>query len=125
MITVYISHPANSREELSQARMLINSLQRRPDILVLCPYLLHAEVRFIQRLKELSRPTDIEHHFDWHDNFGPNIQRELWIYGDRVSPRMVEEMRLALKRGIPIVSHTPETYDGMDQFVTGGMQNVL
>ncbi|MFA6340783.1 MAG: DUF4406 domain-containing protein [Candidatus Paceibacterota bacterium] len=42
---------------------------------------------------------------------------ELWLFGNRISEGMKEEVILAIALGIPIVAKTPETQKALDELV--------
>ncbi|HUO50115.1 MAG TPA: hypothetical protein VMU25_00880 [Candidatus Paceibacterota bacterium] len=49
---------------------------------------------------------------------------EIVFEGRHFTPTMIEIARMALRHRIVMRGTSPETFNGMDQLVTGGLQNI-
>lgn len=110
--TVFIAHPikgnvrGNTRKVLNICKMVHNK-----GVIPIAPYLvllmyLNDEVA---TERELGIKANLE-------TFKRGYVDELWLFGDRISSGMAQEVKFALKLGIPIVPQTEGTKKDLNKF---------
>lgn len=101
MKVIYIAHPISGdvKGNLEKIRLIAREINLTdPDIVPFAPYWFDCHVLDDTNPEERTRgiKNDIEF-------FRRGIIDEVWLYGDRISQGMAEEVSLADSLGIPVV----------------------
>ena len=101
---VYIAHPL-SGDVAKNVQAILNILKEvhTEEVIPLAHYLV--SLKYLDDGVQKERALGIAHNKEF---FTRNIIDELWLCGPRISPGMQEEVKLCLKRGIPIKCHNKE-----------------
>lgn len=108
MKIVYIAHPISGdvKGNLEKIRLIAREINlTMPDIVPFAPYWLDCHALNDNDPAERERGIENDTAF-----FRRKVIDEVWLYGDRISSGMAEEVALALSLGIPVISKTPETH---------------
>jgi hypothetical protein len=102
---VFVGHPISGdvKGNTQKVIQICERMHRFYGVIPVAPYLislLYLDDSIIQ-----DRLLGIEAN---HACFESGFVDELWLYGDRISPGMKEEMRAAVCGGIPIIPRTPQ-----------------
>lgn len=107
MRVIYIAHPISGNVVLNCAKVqcIARDIYRdEPGTVPLAPYLLACAILDDDDPEDRARGIECNHFV-----LRSGIVDELRIYGDRVSPGMVEEVALARVYGIEVVAMTEAT----------------
>lgn len=117
MKIVYIAHPV-ALPDLQQNLQKIQTIARdlnlsRRDIVPFVPYMTDClsldDTDPKQRERGMTNNKAL---------LASGVVDELWLYGDRISEGMYEEIRIALSTGITIKGATPQTQKALDEFMS-------
>lgn len=103
--TIFISHPIGGDVDNNIKKVLkICARVHTKSIIPVLPYLVSLQYLNDEIIedKRLGIAANLE-------CFRRGYVDEVWLYGDRISPGMKEEIALARKLGIPIIAKTPQT----------------
>jgi hypothetical protein len=105
MKTVYICHPIggdvkNNINKVTEICSLIHDKQ----IIPVAPYLV--SLQYLNDEVVEDRDLGIDANLEC---FRRRFVDEVWLYGNRISPGMKQEILIAKEYGIPIFAQTPET----------------
>ena len=105
MKTVFIAHPISGDIENNMKKVL-NICQKihNKEIIPVAPYLVSLQYLNDSVIEDRTIGTEAN-----LECFRRKYIDELWLFGNRISPGMIEEVKLALELKIPIVTRTPET----------------
>jgi hypothetical protein len=103
--TVFIAHPISGDIEGNRKRVLaICERVHSREIIPVAPYLV--SLQYLDDSLVEDRVLGIDANLEC---FHRRYIDELWLFGDRISSGMKEEIKLALECGIPIVPKTKAT----------------
>lgn len=103
--TVFIAHPISGDIEGNMKRVLAICEQvHSREIIPVAPYLV--SLQYLDDALVEDRELGIAANLEC---FHRRYIDELWLFGDRISSGMEEEIKLALEYGIPIVPKTKAT----------------
>ncbi len=112
--TVYIAHPVGGDVKGNARKILeICSCVHTQKIIPVVPYLVAIQYLNDDVLEE--RRLGIEANVEC---FHRGMVDEVWLYGERISPGMREEVLLAFKLNIPVLPMTPETRKELDEIIS-------
>lgn len=124
MKVVYIAHPISGDviDNLNKVLDIVKELRfDRKDIIPLAPYLISCV------LLDDSIPEHRSAGIDYNRRIlESGIVDELWLYGDRISNGMKEEIRFVnnLYYKVPIRAKTPETKKELDTIILWKKENL-
>lgn len=114
--TVFIGHPIRGDVRGNVEKVLkICAEVHTKDIIPVAPYLVSLQYLDDGILED--RELGVEAN---HECFRRDYVDELWLFGDRISTGMWEEIRLAKEMNIPIIPQTDETLRGLIGFNPNG-----
>ncbi|WP_167597673.1 hypothetical protein [Leeuwenhoekiella sp. ZYFB001] len=118
MKIVYIAHPIGGNvvrnlEALAKVIRQINLAE--PEVVPLAPY--YADVLALDDNNPAKRARGLE---NGRCVLKSGAIREVWLYGDGVSPGMLGEIRLAEALGLPILPKTQGTKTAYNALLAGG-----
>lgn len=107
MIIVYVAHPIGGDVE-GNIRLVGKECERifdrHPEVMAIAPYI------FALKFLDDSNPSDRLRGICMNkEYFDKGFIDELWLFGDRISNGMWQEIQWARKLGIPVVPMTNET----------------
>lgn len=119
MDVIYIAHPIGADPEGNVKKVLeivkqINELH--DNVVPFAPYLPDVLALDDNNPKHRSRGIRNDHYL-----LRSGIITAVWLYGDRISKGMIDEIRIAIKRGIPIKAQTYETLMALEQLYEEGV----
>lgn len=105
MKTVFIAHPisGNVKNNIKKVFDICHKIHT-PEIIPVAPYLVSLQY-LNDEIKE-DRELGIEANLEC---FRRKYIDELWLFGNKISPGMIQEIKLALEFKIPIIPQTSET----------------
>jgi len=105
MKTVFICHPigGNITNNVKKILHLCRNLHDN-NLIPVAPYL--GSLQYLDDTKPESRQLGINANLE---TLRRGFVDELWLFGDRISPGMKEEVFLCFELGIPVYAHTSET----------------
>lgn len=110
--TVFIAHPIAGDVKRNVAKVLkICQEVHTKEIIPVAPYLV--ALQYLDDEAVEDRELGIEAN---HECFHRRYVDELWLFGDRISTGMWQEMRLAREMGIPIIAKTEGTLRDLEEF---------
>lgn len=104
---VYIAHPMSGDIQGNMARVATIAREitlRGDNVIPFAPYFL--SLMALDDARPHEREAGMAHN---EAHFGRRSFDELWLYGDRISPGMWAEVRLARRFKIPVIAKSPET----------------
>lgn len=105
MKTVFIAHPIGGDVHGNVQKVLSICKQIHSSTLIpVAPYI--ASVQYLEDGNGYERALGVAGNME---TLRRGYVDEVWLYGDRISYGMKEEVLLALELGIPVFAHTPET----------------
>ena len=111
--TVFIAHPVRG-DARGNARKVLDICREvhKKNIIPVAPYLV--SIQYLDDNVKEDRELGIEATLE---AFHRGFIDELWLFGDRISEGMGEEVRLALKLGIPVIPKTDGAKRDLAKFV--------
>lgn len=117
MIIAYIAHPIGGDVE-GNVKALLEIIKQvnlnHPDVVPFAPYL--ADVMAMDDSDPVQRARGIRND---KEILSRGIVDELWLFGDRISPGMRDEMKIAAANRIPVLPMTVETHDQLYSDIKG------
>lgn len=111
--TVYIAHPvAGDVKGNAQKILEICSEIHTKNVIPVVPYLVSIQYLNDDAIEE--RRLGIEVNIEC---FHRGMVDEVWLYGERISPGMKEEVLLAFKLNIPVIPRTPKTERELSEII--------
>lgn len=106
MKIAYIAHPISGdiKGNLDKIKNIVREINLTEDVVPFAPYWLDCHALDDSIPEERARVIKNDHAL-----FEKKFIDEVWLYGDRISHGMWEEIKLADKLGVVIVPKTPET----------------
>jgi hypothetical protein len=104
---VYIAHPISGdvKSNIEKILKIVHDIQvSTPDVLAFAPYIV--DCLAMDDDNPVHRKIGIENDFFL---LRSGIVKELWLFGDRISPGMADGVKLADELGIPVHACTPAT----------------
>ena len=103
--TVFVAHPisGNVKGNEEKVRKICAKIHTR-NIIPVAPYLISLQYLNDEVIED--RELGIAAN---HECFYRGFVDELWLFGDRISSGMIEEIKLAREMGIPVVAKTEGT----------------
>lgn len=103
---VYIAHPIGGDVEgnLERLNLIYNELSKDESIIPFIPY--YATVMGLDDSDPDAREKGMRHNYEF---FYRNVIDEVWLYGDRISSGMEQEILWADEHSIPVFSKTEGT----------------
>ena len=117
MKTVFIAHPLRPLEgetiESNVKKVLaICAAVHCAEMIPVAPYLV--SVQYLNDHVDEERELGIKAN---RECFFRKFIDEIWLYGDRISAGMREEVLLGRQHGIPVVPKTPETQSAFEALI--------
>lgn len=111
---VYIAHPISGAVE-KNIKLIIEICKKHlsSEIFPFAPYLAFLLFLNNESIKDYSIGIWMNKQF-----FKTKFIHELWLFGDRISDGMKEEIKWALKYKIPIIAKTTETKKALKQLMS-------
>lgn len=112
MIIAYIAHPIGGDVEgnLARIREIVKHINSTTNVVPLVPY--YSDVASCDDNDPLMRARCIRND---HAIIASGIVNEMWLYGDKISKGMFDEVVLALKHKIRVVPQTIGTAKGITE----------
>jgi hypothetical protein len=105
MKTVYICHPIGGDVKNNVQKVTeICSKIHNEDIIPVVPYLV--SLQYLDDEVKEDRELGIDANLEC---FHRKYIDEVWLYGNRISPGMKQEILIARKYGVPVIAKTEET----------------
>ncbi len=103
---VFVAHPISGDVKGNMKKVLkICAEIHTRNIIPIAPYLVSLQYLNDEVIedRELGMAAN-------HEHFYRKFVDELWLFGDRISSGMIEEIKLARKMGIPVIAKTRGTH---------------
>ncbi|WP_405329502.1 hypothetical protein [Leeuwenhoekiella sp. LLG6367-2.1] len=117
MKIIYIAHPVaypNKEENLQAIREIVRDLNlSRADIVPFAPYV--TDCMMLDDTDHKQRSRGIANNMAL---LSRNFVNEIWLYGNRISAGMWQEIEIAMQLGIAIKSMTIATQAQLDEFMS-------
>jgi hypothetical protein len=107
MVVAYIAHPISGDIEgnIRKVKAILREINlTEPEVVPFAPYLVDLGVLDDSIPEERARGIKNDHEF-----FNRKFIDEIWLYGDRISSGMWEEIKLADKLAVKVVPKTQAT----------------
>jgi len=103
--TVFVAHPISGDVKWNVKKVLkICAEIHTRNIIPIAPYLISLQYLNDEVIEDRKLGMDAN-----HECFYRGFVDELWLFGNRISPGMTEEIKLAREMGIPVIVKTKGT----------------
>lgn len=113
MKTIYIAHPINGDVNGNVEKILaICARIHSKNIAPIVPYLIY--LRYLDDDDQIDRRLGMDAS---NECFRRKFIDEVWLFGDKISQGMAEEIKLAKKYNIPIIAKTEATKHDLENSI--------